>query len=319
MAPIRGSGERDLIRLNLARQKMLRTIQDNTRSITFALNTFCGNDANELLDYEYKAIINENEEPSVPTKVFNFQNWSLNDNKIINSRDNMPNKIIDNILASLNIDGEERPIKLIARHNPIDYEKLKNMDYLGYYSIVASDGTQSYEETYFEEDQDIQSSDTDHYNFKLKIFHKTAFMYRAMRTAQFITGFFRNPSEDPNLQIGLTDSSFWVDNGRELLENTRCSISDWATAVSKGAARQWTEYTNNFESDLMEMKNNLRLDDDEYWRDVGETYQIEFLKKYYDLWQLYAKVCLRASKYLFKKNETLGHDLGFVLDSTLKK
>jgi hypothetical protein len=318
MAPIRGSGERDAIRLKLVNQKILRTMADNTRSITLALNTFCGNEVEELLNYEYKSIINENEEPSVPTKVFNFGDWSLNDRKVINSRDKMPNQIIDSILSSLDIDGQERQIKLIARHNPIEYEKLKNLDYLGYYSIITSDGIQAYEETYFEEDQNL-SSDTEYYNHQVKIFHKAAFMYRAMRTAQFTTGFFIDPSEDSNMVIKFSESSVWVENGRELLENSRCTIADWATAVSKGAARQWTEYTNNFESSLMEMKINLRLDDDHYWRDVGESHQIEFLKKFNDLWQLYAKICLRASKYLLKKNETLGHDLGFVLDSTLKK
>ena len=67
------------------------------------------------------------------------------------------------------------------------------------------------------------------------------------------------------------------------------------------------------------MKTNLRLDDDHYWRDYGVSYQIEFLKKLNDLTMLFAKICLRASKYLMNKSRVLTNDLAVILESNLDR
>jgi hypothetical protein len=307
------------------RRTVLQTLIENMKPLESGLNTFSGEPIEELLSFQYNIILNEYEPPSVLKDTFDVEKWSISSQKMINCRLESPRDLMNNLLCQSGFSNiDDVPKKSIARNNPMDKKLYDKLEFISKAYIVTQEGDKIFEESSnFPEDLEILKIDTAFYNKKRKLHFMAFFMYRSMRTSQVLTGFCVNLLDDPSEIIRPAVSGFssleWIDSGRCWLKKLDCSLSDFSQLVSEEAAEQWKSYTNQFQFSLLEMRTNLRLDDDHYWRDYGVSYQIEFLKKLNDLTMLYAKICLRASKYLMNKSRVLTNDLALILETNLDR
>ena len=167
--------------------------------------------------------------------------------------------------------------------------------------------------------------ETYQYNQIIKHGLRGSFLVKSAQLSQCMTGFFKNPFEEPmnkNVRKFKTVTpNNWLDiEKNNWLKKMNVALPDWSDSLMDESKQSYQAALNLIKKAICDYKTNLRLADEEFWwRDLDEPgVYCHHLKRYADLIQMLAAFTERATDVLLGELKDTAHDLATVLEVLIK-
>ena len=264
-----------------------------------------------------------------PTKIFDLANYNIHYMVNIAKTDSLT--MAAKLMRPFGFNSTRKlPVKLIERLIPIDW---KQMQFLPISRVTCLNNESEIRETDSIPANENDSGNQDDilvsneiYNQKLMHVFRICFLLKSNQILERSCGFIKNPAEFPehhlvNLVSADMEPHEWLTiNKSGWIRDINGSLTDWATSLMVLAKKASWDVLWDFLTDIDNMKRNLKLSDEKFWRDLDEeSLYISHLKTFIDLNRVFIGLLFKHIDTLWDRNVEATNDLAKLLEQILKR
>jgi hypothetical protein len=266
-----------------------------------------------------------------PTKIFDIAHYNIS--YMINCAETSSMSMAAKLMLPHGINsGKKLPKKLLPRIIPIPWSSLQfcqidripslNKDF----SMVESENILPQNHENIPENEPDFLVDTKIYNATLIHAIRICFLFKSNQLLEKSCGFMINPAAFPenyhlrHILENMSEHEWLSRNKSDWIRDLSCSLNDWGMSLMYNAKKMSFHVLWDVLTDIDNMCNRLKLDNDKFWRDIGEeSMYIEHLKTFIDLNRLLIGLLFKQIDAVWDRNLELSNDLTVLLEKVIKR